>query len=62
MRPEIRFTPPRRARRRIAYRLCLRIYQPSKEESTNGFSDTLDVVTKNLPVALGTALSETLRK
>ena len=29
---------------------------------TYGFSDTLNVVTKNLTVALGTALAQTLRQ
>jgi hypothetical protein len=32
----------------------------TSETSDSGLGDTLDVVTKNLPVALGTALAETL--
>ena len=32
----------------------------SAKTTTHGLGDTLDVVTKNLAVALGTALSETL--
>lgn len=32
----------------------------TSETSDGGLGDTLDVVTKNLPVALGTALAETL--
>ena len=61
MRPEIRFTPPRRARRRIAglvipeYK-CQQVQKTLKETPLR----TLDVVTKNLAVALGSALSESL--
>ena len=63
MRPEIRLTPPRRARRRIAYST-----QPQSDASqvvtrdtnTHGLGDTLDVVAQNLAVTLGAALAETL--
>ena len=32
----------------------------TRQTADGGLGDTLDVVTKNLPVALGTALAETL--
>lgn len=63
MRPEIRFTPPRRARRRIACGVAiLGTEEQERLDVTHGLSDTLNVVTKNLTVALGTALAQTLQR
>jgi len=60
MRPEIRFTPPRRARRRIAYRGIYERTVRCRGLRTHWLSDTLDVVTKNLAVSFGATLPETL--
>ena len=60
MRPEIRLTPPRRARRRIAGLVIPLGYQPGPDQVQAEEKDVLDVVTKDLAVALSTALAETL--
>lgn len=59
MRPEIRFTPPRRARRPAG---CLRQKAPKAEGMlTDGrLCNALNVIPQNLAMALGTTLAEAL--
>ncbi len=60
MSPEIRLTPPRRARRRMAGLVIpLGYHSLVTHTMTEGLDDSLDVVTENLPVALGTTFAET---
>ena len=53
-------TPPRRARRRIAGLVIPGIHVNQKLKVNCPSPPTLDVVTKNLAVALGSTLSESL--